>query len=88
MGAGQLAAGQERVPGLTWRSVTCVEDVLSVLAGGWGRWVGVGVVGGGTSGSCWWVAVCCGGAGVWVLLPGGVVVVVGGPVRLQQYAWQ
>ncbi|PSC71702.1 kinesin KIFC3 isoform X4 isoform A [Micractinium conductrix] len=34
MGAGQLAAGQERVPGLTWRSVTCVEDVLSVLAEG------------------------------------------------------
>ena len=34
MGAGQLAPGQERVPGLTWRAVTSVADVLAVLAGG------------------------------------------------------
>lgn len=33
MGAGQLAPGQERVPGLTWRAVGSVEDVLAVLAG-------------------------------------------------------
>ncbi len=33
MGAGQLVAGQERVPGLTWRAVGGVEDVLAVLAG-------------------------------------------------------
>ncbi|KAL4420520.1 hypothetical protein ABPG75_010176 [Micractinium tetrahymenae] len=34
MGAGQLATGQERVPGLTWRPVACVDDVLAVLAEG------------------------------------------------------
>jgi hypothetical protein len=34
MGAGQLAAGQERVPGLSWRQVASVGDVLSVLTGG------------------------------------------------------
>lgn len=34
MGAGQLAPGQERVPGLTWRGVGSVQDVLAVLAGG------------------------------------------------------
>ena len=33
MGAGQLAPGQERVPGLTWRAVGSVADVLAVLAG-------------------------------------------------------
>lgn len=33
MGAGQLVAGHERVPGLTWRPVACVDDVLAVLAG-------------------------------------------------------
>lgn len=33
MGAGQLVAGQERVPGLTWRPVACVDDVLAVLSG-------------------------------------------------------
>ena len=34
MGAGQLAAGQERVPGLTWRPVSSVDHVLHVLAEG------------------------------------------------------
>ncbi|KAL4436364.1 hypothetical protein ABPG77_009926 [Micractinium sp. CCAP 211/92] len=34
MGAGQLVAGQERVPGLTWRPVACVDDVLAVLSEG------------------------------------------------------
>lgn len=34
LGAGQLAAGVERVPGLTWRSVASVADVLGVLAEG------------------------------------------------------
>ncbi|PRW21080.1 kinesin KIFC3 isoform X3 isoform B [Chlorella sorokiniana] len=34
MGAGQLAPGQERVPGLTWRAVGSVADVLAVLAEG------------------------------------------------------
>jgi hypothetical protein len=33
MGAGQLAAGAERVPGLTWRAVSGVEEVLAVLEG-------------------------------------------------------
>ncbi len=33
MGAGQLGAGHERVPGLTWRPVSGVDDVLAVLAG-------------------------------------------------------
>jgi hypothetical protein len=27
MGPGQLAAGAERVPGLTWRPVTCMQEV-------------------------------------------------------------
>ncbi|KAI3430807.1 hypothetical protein D9Q98_009218 [Chlorella vulgaris] len=34
MGAGQLAAGAERVPGLTWRAVGGVEEVLAVLEEG------------------------------------------------------
>ena len=34
LGAGQLAAGVDRVPGLTWRGVHSVGDVLSVLADG------------------------------------------------------
>lgn len=34
LGAGQLVAGVERVPGLTWRSVASVADVLGVLAEG------------------------------------------------------
>ena len=35
MGAAQLAPGQERVPGLAWKAVGSVEDVLAVLEGGW-----------------------------------------------------
>lgn len=34
MGAGQLPPGADRVPGLTWRPVSSVADVLSVLAEG------------------------------------------------------
>lgn len=34
MGPGQLPPGQERVPGLTWRAVSGVADVLAVLAEG------------------------------------------------------
>jgi hypothetical protein len=34
MGAGQLAPGQERVPGLSWRDVRSVQDVLALLKGG------------------------------------------------------
>lgn len=36
MGAGQLAPGQERVPGLSWRAVHSVQDVLAVLEEGSG----------------------------------------------------
>ena len=36
MGAGQLGPGQERVPGLSWRPVTTVGDVLAVLEEGGG----------------------------------------------------
>lgn len=53
MGAGQLAPGQERVPGLTWRAVGSVEDVLAVLAGRrWMQWADVSL------GLCRLLALC------------------------------